>query len=104
MSNDFDLTADPFDTGFAANEDVKTADFIKFLERREAHTPAKSNDMHFWAATAKAALEAGFIKTPTDWTVAGVASWPPAKTRWLAEWAWAFYRDKTTVPFEKGSE
>lgn len=98
---EFDLKADPFQTGFEVKEDITTDDVVKWIEARDSFRPKDKgwNDPLWWKANAKSAIQGGWFTVPTTWTVESVGTWPLAQTRWLSDWVIAKYQELATVPF-----
>ena len=97
----FDLSADPFRTGFEVKDEITTDEVIRFVNDRRSFIPKDDDvpltDPVWWKANCKAAIKGGWFTAP-DWKPADVGGWPLAQTRWLAQWCIAKYEDMITVP------
>ena len=96
----FDLTADPFQTGFEVKDDITTDDVVKWIAARDSFKPKGEQwtDPLWWKANSKAAIQGGWFTVP-DWQVGDPGTWPLAQTQWLSTWILAKYEDMKYVPF-----
>ena len=97
----FDLTADPFSTGFEVKEEITTDDVVKFFKERKGFLPDERRpfDPEWWKATAKAAIKSGWFTAP-KWQPNDVAEWSLGQTRWLSDWCEEKYRVMKEIPFD----
>jgi len=97
----FDLTADPFNTGFEVKPEITTDDVVKFFAARRSFLPddRRPFDPEWWKATAKAAIKCGWFIAP-DWKPNDIHGWPLGETHWLSDWCEEKYRVMKTIPFD----
>ena len=101
----FDLTADPFQTGFEVKDDITTDDVVKWISARDSFRPKEKDgrfvpwtDPLWWKANTKAAIQGNWFIVP-DWKLGDPGTWPLAQTQWLSTWILAKYEDMKYVPF-----
>lgn len=98
----YDLTRDPFGTGFEASDNIDGNTIEQFLKDRRKFLRTDDDepllDITAWKATAKAAVKNGFFTAP-GWKVDDVGKMPPGQIRWLAEWCMEKYADLIRIPF-----
>jgi len=97
---EFDLEADPFNTGFEVNPNITTDQVIQWLEDRDSFLPEDRENMNnvIWhKAVVKAAIKNDWFTSP-NWKVSDVGKWPLGQTVWLGMWCTYKFIDMQKIP------